>query len=81
MKRQNPAANGVLIQSMSCSSIVPDTQPQVQYPEARSLPKLTFKIKTVLWLAELPTYCPFNRTASRFLDRAVLTAEQGRLAR
>lgn len=75
MKRQNPAANGVLMQSKSGGLIVAETQPQAQYPEARSL---TFKAKAVLWIAELPICCPFNRTASRLLDRAVLMAEAGR---
>ena len=65
----------------SCNFILPRPCPSTQSPEARSLPNLTFKTKVVLWIAELPTYCPFNRTASRFLDRAVLTAEAGRAAR
>ena len=76
MKRQNPAANGVLMQSKSGGLIVAATLAPTQYPEARSLPGLAFKAKIVLWLAELPTYCPFNRIASRLLDRAVLAAER-----
>lgn len=66
--------------TISRSPIVPHLPAPTQESEARSLPTLTFKTKAVLWIAELPTYCPFNRNASRLLDRAVLAAEAGRAA-
>lgn len=63
-----------------CNSRIPRNFAQKQELGQRSLPELTFKTKTVLWIAELPTYCLFNQFASRLLDRAVLAAEKGRAA-
>lgn len=62
---------------ITCNSIVPRTFAQNQYPEQRSLPSLTLKTKVILWIAEVPTYFPYNQTASRFLDRACSRRNKG----
>ena len=76
MNDKNPLGGGLLIQSMPCSSIVADAQPQTQSPKWRS----PLSPSSVLRFVELLTLLPYCRFSSRLLDRAVLTAEAGRAA-
>jgi len=74
MPKPPNTTKGARTRSKTCNLTVPRNLASTQYLKAKS-PQLA---TAVLRLAESLTLLPYNRPASRLVDRALIAAEEGR---